>query len=129
MLHEPGPINMSAFQSQTGIPVGAGSTIRLNSLYDNSRPHTRVMGIFLVYLAPPNPGPPAQSCDPLPGDVQTFSTDQPGRTGGPIPYTIPLTGLNAQGQAITIDAPRASSSGPSRGRWSRSRTVCSRSRT
>jgi plastocyanin len=105
VLHEPGPINMSAFQSQAGIPVGAGSTIRLNSLYDNSRPHTRVMGIFLVYLAPPNPGPPPQSCDALPGDVQTFSTDQPGRTGGPIPYTIPLTGLNAQGQAVTIDAP------------------------
>jgi plastocyanin len=104
VLHEPGPINMSAFQSQAGIPVGAGSTVRLNSLYDNSRPHTRVMGIYLVYLAPPNPGPPPQSCDPLPGDVQTFATDQPGR-GGPIPYTIPLTGLNSQGQAITIKAP------------------------
>ena len=105
VLHEPGPINMSAFHSQAGIPVGAGGKVRLNSLYDNSKPHTRVMGIFLVYLAPPNPGPPPQSCDPLPGDVQTFATDQPGRIGGPIPYTIPLTGLNQQGEAITIDAP------------------------
>ena len=104
VLHEPGPINMSAFHSQAGIPVGQGSTIRLNSLYDNSRPHTRVMGIYLVFVAPPNPGPPPQSCDPLPGDVQTFSTDQPGRSG-PIPYTIPLTGLNAQGQAVTIKKP------------------------
>ena len=104
VLHEPGPINMSAFQSQAGIPVGAGGKLRLNSLYDNSRPHTRVMGIFVIYLAPPNPGPPPQSCDALPGDVQTFSTNQPGRTG-PIPYTIPLTGLNAQGEAITINKP------------------------
>ena len=104
VLHEPGPINMSAFHSSEGIPVGAGGKLRLNSLYDNSRPHTRVMGIFLVYLAPPNPGPPPQSCDPLPGDVQSFSTNQPGRTG-PIPYTIPLTGLNAQGQAVTIERP------------------------
>ena len=104
VLHEPGPINMSAFQSQAGIPVGAGSNIRLNSLYDNSKPHTRVMGIFLVYVAPPNPGPQPGSCDPLPGDIQTFSTNQPGRSG-PIPYTIPLTGLNAQQQAITINAP------------------------
>ena len=104
VLHEPGPINMSAFHTDDGIPVGAGSKLRLNSLYDNSRPHTRVMGIFLVYLAPPNPGPPPQSCDPLPGDVQSFSTNQPGRTG-PIPYTIPLTGLNAQGEAVTIKKP------------------------
>jgi plastocyanin len=104
VLHEPGPINMSAFHSADGIPVGAGGRIRLNSLYDNSRPHTRVMGIFLVFLAPPNPGPPPQTCDALPGDVQTFATNQPGRSG-PIPYTIPLTGLNAQGQAVTIKKP------------------------
>ena len=72
------------------------------------------MGIFLVFLAPPNPGPPPQSCDTLPGDVQTFSTNQPGRSG-PIPYTIPLTGLNAQGQAVTIKKPRARRRRRSRG--------------
>lgn len=101
VLHEPGPINMSAFQSQAGLPVGAGGKLRLNSLYENSRPHTRVMGIFIVYIAP---DAAAQTCQPLPGDVQTFSTDQPGRSG-PIPYTIPLTGLNAAGEAITIKQP------------------------
>jgi plastocyanin len=104
VLHEPGPINMSAFQSKQGIPVGAGGKLRLNSIYDNSRPHTRVMGIFVLFIAPPEPGPPPQSCDPVPGDVQTFATDQPGRTG-PIPYKIPLTGLNAAGEAITIKKP------------------------
>ena len=116
VLHEPGPINMSAFQSQAGIPIGSGSKIRLNSIYDNSRPHMRVMGIFLVYLAPPNPGPPPGSCDPPPGDIQTFATNQPGR-GGPIPYTIPLTGLNSQQQAITINAP------PGKLKWAKSGSV------
>jgi plastocyanin len=105
VLHEPGPINMSAFHSASGIPVGAGSKLRLNSIYDNARPHTRVMGIYLVYIAPPAPGPAPQTCDPLPGDVQTYATDQPGRTGGPIPYKIPLTGLDAQGNAVTIKQP------------------------
>lgn len=102
VLHEPGPINMSAFQAPTGIPVGAGGKIRLNSNYDNALPHTRVMGIFIVYIAS-DPG--AQACGALPGDTQTFSTDQPGRTGGPVPFTIPLTGLDANGNAITIKKP------------------------
>lgn len=102
VLHEPGPINMSAFQAPTGIPVGAGGKIRLNSLYDNSLPHVRVMGIFIVYIANDAAAP---ACGPLPGDTQTFSTNQPGRTGGPIPFTIPLTGLDANGNAITIKKP------------------------
>lgn len=102
VLHEPGPINMSAFQTPTGLPVGAGSQIRLNSVYDNATPHTRVMGIFIIYVAP---DPTAQSCDPLPGDITTLATNQPGRVGGPIPYTIPLTGLDQAGNAITINAP------------------------
>jgi plastocyanin len=102
ILHEPGPINMSAFQSDTGLPVAAGERIRLNSTYDNSDPHVRVMGIFIVYIAA-DPGV-TQACEAPPGDVQTFSTNQPGRSG-PIPFTIPLTGLNAQGEAVTIDKP------------------------
>jgi hypothetical protein len=55
VLHEPGPINMSAFRSTTGLPVDAGETIRLNSIYDNSLPHVRVMGIMILYLAPDRP--------------------------------------------------------------------------
>jgi plastocyanin len=102
VLHEPGPINMSAFQTPTGLPVGAGSQLRLNSVYDNASPHTRVMGIYIIYLSP---DPTAQACDPLPGDITTLATDQPGRTGGPVPYTIPLTGLDQAGNAVTINAP------------------------
>jgi plastocyanin len=101
ILHEPGPINMSAFGSTTGLPVRAGETLRLNSIYDNSLPHVRVMGIMVAYLAP-DPSI-AQDCGPIPSwDV--LKTNQPGRAG-PIPFTIPLTGLDASGQAVSINAP------------------------
>ena len=101
VLHEPGPINMSAFGDTTGLPVHAGETIRLNSIYDNSLPHVRVMGIMVVYLAP-DPSV-TQDCGPIP-NWTILKTNQPGRPG-PIPFKIPLTGLDANGQAITIDAP------------------------
>jgi plastocyanin len=101
ILHEPGPINMSAFRSTTGLPINAGETVRLNSIYDDSQPHVRVMGIMVVYLAPdPSVN---QNCGPIP-NWEVFKTDQPGRSG-PIPFTIPLTGLDANGQATTINAP------------------------
>jgi plastocyanin len=101
ILHEPGPINMSAFGSTTGLPVHAGETIRLNSIYDNSLPHVRVMGIMVVYLAPDSSV--TQDCGPVP-NWDILKTNQPGRSG-PIPFTIPLTGLDANGQAISINAP------------------------
>lgn len=101
ILHEPGPINMSAFGSTTGLPVDAGETIRLNSTYDNSLPHVRVMGIMVVYLAPDSSV--TQPCGPVP-NWDVLKTNQPGRSG-PIPFKIPLTGIDANGQATTIDAP------------------------
>ena len=101
ILHEPGPINMSAFGDTTGLPVHAGERIRLNSIYDDSQPHVRVMGIMVVYLAPDNSV--TQDCGPVP-NWTVLKTNQPGRSG-PIPFTIPLTGLDANGQATAIDAP------------------------
>jgi plastocyanin len=101
ILHEPGPINMSAFRSTTGLPVNAGETLRLNSIYDDSQPHVRVMGILIAYFAP-DPSV-TTNCGPIP-DWETLRTSQPGRTG-PIPFTIPLTGLDASGQATPINAP------------------------
>ena len=103
ILHEPGPINMTAFQSPTGIPVAAGERIRLNSKYDNSLPHTRVMGIYQIYIAPPAT-PTTGFCGGAPPDLVNYGGDQPGRAG-PIPYKIPLTGLDAQGNAIPITKP------------------------
>jgi plastocyanin len=101
ILHEPGPINMSGFGSTTGLPVHAGETIRLNSIYDNSLPHVRVMGIMVGYLAP-DPSV-TQNCGPVP-NWDVLKTSEPGRTG-PIAFKIPLTGLDANGQAVTISAP------------------------
>jgi plastocyanin len=101
VLHEPGPINMSAFRSTTGLPVHAGETLRLNSIYDDSQPHVRVMGIMIAYLAPDSSV--TQNCGPVP-NWEILKTNQPGRPG-PIPFTIPLTGLDANGQATTINAP------------------------
>jgi plastocyanin len=52
VLHEPGPQHMTPFSDPAGRPVRAGDTLRLTATYDNSRPHVRVMGISLVFLAP-----------------------------------------------------------------------------
>lgn len=51
LLHEEGPSHMSSFTSTEGLPVASGHTLRLTAVYDNSLPHTRVMGIMMVYLA------------------------------------------------------------------------------
>lgn len=102
ILHEPGPINMTAFTSPTGIPVRAGERLRLNSIYDNSEPHMRVMGISVLYVAPD--ASVAAACGPLPNDVSVFGSNQPGRPG-PVQFEVPLTGLDASGQAVAINAP------------------------
>ena len=52
LLHEPGPTKMSAFRSPVGIPVARGQKLRLAAVYDNHAPHTRAMGIMLLFLAP-----------------------------------------------------------------------------
>ncbi len=75
------PVHMSWFRSTTGIPVATGHVLRLKAVYDNSLPHTRVMGIMLLYFAPGqvtgcpavppldiglgNPGPPPRVHLPL----------------------------------------------------------------
>lgn len=63
MMHEPGPTQMSRFASPTGIAVAAGDTLRLTAVYDNSKPHMRVMGIMLLFFAP---GAVADGCAPAP---------------------------------------------------------------
>src|SRR6266508_5893105 len=69
VMHENGPKHMTTFSSAAGIPVSKGDRLRLNAVYENSLPHTRVTGIMIVYLARdtvPACGPaPALSPDPL----------------------------------------------------------------
>ncbi|WP_372791196.1 plastocyanin/azurin family copper-binding protein [Paraconexibacter sp.] len=102
ILHEPGPIAMSALRSPTGIPVAAGERLTLSSIYDNRRLHTRVMGIMVVFLAPD----PAvtQGCAALPADTAEIQTTRKHRKVAPR-FTVPLTGLDDDGRAVTIKRP------------------------
>jgi plastocyanin len=105
ILHEPGPISMSGFLSQQGYPIAQGQRIRLTASYDNARPHTRVMGIGVVFVAPQDV--PA-GCPPPPGDITTIQPAQlagiPYRTATPA-FRVPLTGIGPDGKAHTIDRP------------------------
>ncbi|MEO8091094.1 MAG: hypothetical protein ABI726_00115 [bacterium] len=94
ILHEPGPVNMSAFRSATGFPVQAGQSLRLDSVYDDSQPHTRVMGISVVYIAPDNNVDEPCQALPLDNEVETLGPDpdDPSYREEPIPFTIPLVG-------------------------------------
>ena len=102
ILHEPGPINMSGFNSANGFPVAKGERLRLTSNYDNALTHTRVMGISVIYVAPDAAAD--QRCAPRPTDVQDDYGMTPGRFNTPR-FTVPLTGLGPDGLARTIERP------------------------
>ena len=102
VLHEPGPLAMSGMQSQQGIPVAAGEQVKLSANYDNSRLHTRVMGISVLHLAPD--ASVTERCGALPADLSEPQTTQPHRTALPR-FTVPLTGLDARGRAREIERP------------------------
>lgn len=101
ILHEPGPISMSGFLSQRGVPVAKGERLRLSSIYDDELPHTRVMGIYVVYVAS---DPSVGRCGAMPGDQYYGWTRTDGRRSAPR-FRVPLTGLDGRGQAITISRP------------------------
>ncbi len=102
ILHEPGPINMSGVTSSQGFSVRKGERLRLVSRYDNELPHTRVMGIMMAFLAPPDPGGgPSGPCAPLPNDAQAYRSDQPGRTSPPR-FRVPIIGRGSNGQAREV---------------------------
>ena len=69
---------------------------------ENSLPHVRVMGIFIVYVAPDSSV--TTKCGALPSDLTTLRTERKGRRG-PIPYEIPLTGFDNHGKAVDVKAP------------------------
>jgi len=81
LLHEPGPTKMSAFRSSEGIPVAKGQKLRLAAVYDNQAPHTRAMGIMLLFLAP----------GAVEGCAATPSLDiDLGQPSAPPPFSMPL---------------------------------------
>jgi plastocyanin len=102
ILHEPGPIAVSAYLSSQGFPVAAGQPIKLTATYDNTLAHTRVMGISLVYVAPSST--PVNGCGPLPADMQRFTTPLPHRTAPPR-FVVPIVGIGRNGKAHDISAP------------------------
>ncbi len=81
LLHEPGPAKMSSFTSAEGIPVAAGQKLRLAAVYDNDVPHTRAMGIMILYPAPGE----VSGCSPVPA----LTIDR-GSPSLPPPFTMPL---------------------------------------
>jgi plastocyanin len=102
VLHEPGPIATSWTQSSSGFRVSAGERLRLTASYDNARPHTRAMGIQLLYLAPD--AGVTERCAPPPADAREFQTTEPHRTSPPR-IRVPLIGLDARGRAVEIKRP------------------------
>ena len=105
ILHEPGPINMSRIESETGIPVHAGEELKLSSVYDAHLPHTRVMGLMVVYIAKDDSV--TSNCGRMPSDVTQFRTTVKGRSKAPV-FRVPLTGIDAKGHAIEINRPPGS---------------------
>jgi plastocyanin len=68
VLHEPSPLAMSTVRSEQGFAVHAGEPLTLTATYDAERPHTRVMGIMGLYIAPD--ASVRAGCARLPTDVQ-----------------------------------------------------------
>jgi plastocyanin len=99
LLHEPGPISMTSFQSAWGIPVAAGQKLKLTSLYDGERPHVRVMGIMVLAFAPD----PAvkDGCAPPPGDIRSYWAQPRGRATAPR-ITVPITALKPGASRASI---------------------------
>ena len=94
ILHEPGPVGMSAFRAPDatadpndipGIPVANGQTVRLNSVYDDLQPHTRVMGIYVVYVAPLQAGDPDDRPVRRPARPAPWSGPEPTCPAAPAP--------------------------------------------
>jgi plastocyanin len=81
LLHEPGPISMTSFQSAQGIPVAAGERLRLTAIYDAERPHVRVMGIMGVGFVPD--AAMTEPCAAEPTDMLKYWTQRGGRKREP----------------------------------------------
>jgi hypothetical protein len=108
VLHEPGPIDMSWWNSATGIPIRKGEPLRVTARYDGELPHTRAMGILHAYFAPAQapapPAPPGEGCDELPADAVRVDEGRDG-VDAPPKVVVPLTGLDRRGRARAITRP------------------------
>ena len=101
VLHEPGPISTTWYQSHDGIPITKGEDLRITGAYDGEYPHPRVMAIMHVYVA--KAPPPAEPCAALP-IYREFFLRAGGRTDPPH-TVVPLTARTKSGKLQTILAP------------------------
>lgn len=102
VLHEPGPINMSQFTSPSGIPIAKGELVRVTSRYDDTRPHTRAMGLMLAYL---HPDPSVTSpCGARPADYRLLRTSTPGRARAP-KVRVNIYDYGADGRVRKVPGP------------------------
>jgi len=86
VLHEPGPMHMTGFADTGGRSVSPGDTVRLTARYDNTRPHVRVMGIVILFLAPGSSSACASysSPRPAPSVADRVTVELLKRPGGPV---------------------------------------------
>lgn len=102
VLHEPSPRSMSVLTSTTGWPVRRGDRLRVTSTYSGEHPHSAVMGIMHLYIAPGH-GRSAR-CPARPADVRVYRLPFPGAPGRDTPplVTPQLSALDANGVARPI---------------------------
>ena len=103
LLHEPDPLNMSWWQSATGVAVKAGERLGVTSAYDGQYPRMRVMGIMHVYIAQ-GPVPAEPACAPMPADAKELGADFQGRSDPPY-NRLTLARMGRDGYARPTDAP------------------------
>jgi plastocyanin len=99
LLHEPDPKNISWWQSASGWPISKGERLKVTASYDNTRPHTRVMGIEHVYVAPPLDPKAAAGCAPAPTDAVQLGAEFAHPRMAPPAVTLTLARLGADGIA------------------------------
>jgi len=99
LLHEPDPKNISWWQSATGWPIKKGERLKVTAVYDNTRPHTRVMGIEHIYVAPPLDPKAAAGCSPAPADAVELGAEFAHPRMTPPSVTLTLARLDADGVA------------------------------
>jgi plastocyanin len=96
LLHEPDPKAVSWWQSATGWPVRANEKLKVTAVYDGTRPHTRVMGISHVYIAP---GGAPSRCAAGPRDGRTLGPGFKGARRKPPKVRLTLARLGKDGLA------------------------------
>jgi hypothetical protein len=116
VLHEPGPLHMTGFADPAGRPVRGGDTLRLTATYDNSRPHVRVMGIMILYLAPgaaPSSCAAYSSTVPAPSTAERVKVELLKNPAGPLRRGLRSTWVGDY--AFGAQASRCGEDRPSRG--------------